>query len=135
MASGVAMVIRLGHGIRMGGRGRRVFPRIAMADACPGYPRSGGCTASAAAPPTGGGWPGHALPRAQICGMIEKVVSFQATGVPAWLQGREINPLIAHLLCRRGQNILERCARGRDTPGHDGERERADPSPANAYPD
>ena len=30
--------------------------------ACPGHPRTGGCTASAAVPPTGGGWPGRARP-------------------------------------------------------------------------
>jgi len=66
-------------------------------------------------------WPGLTLPRAQIYGTIEKVVSFQDIGVRARLQGRKINPLITLLLCPRGQNILEMCARGRDTPGHDGE--------------
>src|SRR6185312_16737806 len=63
-------------------------------------------------------WPGQALPRAQICGMIEKVVSFQDIGVRARLQGRKINPLITLLLCPRGQNILEMCACGRVKPGH-----------------
>ena len=54
--------------------------------------------------------------------MIEKVVCFQDAGVPARIRGRKINPLITHLLCPQGQNILEMCARGRETPGHDGER-------------
>src|SRR6185312_14096853 len=33
--------------------------------------------------------------------------------------GEKINPLVTLLLCPRGQNILEMCACGRDTPSHD----------------
>src|SRR6185312_15742152 len=51
--------------------GQNILEMCARGRACPGHPRTGGCTASAAVPPIGGGWPGHGLPRAQICGMIE----------------------------------------------------------------
>src|SRR6185437_2631799 len=103
---------------RLGMPLRRLYRHVlsVMAGRCPGHPPPAGGAAAEAVQPPVRGWPGHARPRAHICGMILKDPNCQQlTGKPTQ------NDRAACLLIRTGslKSFQKSVTTVGDTPGHD----------------